>query len=394
MRVNKYMYRLVILTSHPIQYQIPLFRAIAADNKINLTVFFRSDKGIAAPAYDSEFGQKIQWDIPLREGYHYIFTRNLRAVFWALKKQNPDTLIIYGWNSFFNIVTFLIAKTLNMPVIFYGENPLNNELRKNILKIFFKKIFLRYLFRYTNVFLYIGEENKRFYEYYGVSKKKLFFAPYAVNNERFIADSKSLSVNRKALRKKLGIEENDVVILFVGKLIEKKRPMDLLRAYQQLITNNKQPKDKVHVLYVGDGVLRRKLEQYAKKYDFQNIHFVGFKNQTEIWEYYVLSDILVLPSGFGETWGLVVNEAMCFGLPVIVSDTVGCGTDLVKDGKNGFVFSLGDINNLAVLLATLVSNAEKRKRFGKKSLEIIAAYSYKEDLASIKESLEFIKLRR
>ena len=137
--------------------------------------------------------------------------------------------------------------------------------------------------------------------------------------------------------------------------------------------------------------MRLELEKYIKENNLRNVHFVGFKNQTELPQYYAMADIFVLPSGIGETWGLVVNEAMCFGLPVIISDMVGCGKDLVKHGENGYIFPLGDVEKLAEYLADLIKNSKKRKLFGKKSFEIIQDYSHKKDIEGILKALENIK---
>ena len=177
------------------------------------------------------------------------------------------------------------------------------------------------------------------------------------------------------------------VILFLGKLIEKKRPMDLLRAYELLITNNQLPIIP-SLVFVGDGALRPDLETYVKEHDLNGVHFAGFKNQTEIPEYYAMADVFVLPSGPGETWGLVVNEAMCFGLPVIVSDMVGCGPDLVKDGENGYLFDLGDVEMLGNKLYGLVSNRDDIYRFGLMSTKKISGYTYIADVDGIKSSLD------
>jgi glycosyltransferase involved in cell wall biosynthesis len=113
------------------------------------------------------------------------------------------------------------------------------------------------------------------------------------------------------------------------------------------------------------------------------VHFVGFKNQTELPQYYGLADIFVLPSGIGETWGLVVNEAMCFGLPIIVSDLVGCGSDLVKPAENGYTFPVGDVKELVNRLEGLIANRESRIAFGEKSFEIIQNYNYEKDVDGI-----------
>ena len=153
--------------------------------------------------------------------------------------------------------------------------------------------------------------------------------------------------------------------------------MDLLRAYHSLTHNSKLI---IHLLFVGDGALRPELENYAKQHNLNGVHFAGFKNQTELPCYYAIADIFVLPSGAGETWGLAVNEAMCFSLPIVVSSMVGCGPDLVKEGINGYIFPMGNIKRLTLYLKDLTGDKEKRKLFGHKSGELIQAYSYEKDI--------------
>jgi len=183
------------------------------------------------------------------------------------------------------------------------------------------------------------------------------------------------------------LNKDQTVILFTGKLIEKKHPFDLLKAYQRAANNS----SKVALVFVGDGALRPELEKYAKEHNLKNVHFVGFKNQTELPKYYTLADIFILPSGLGETWGLVVNEAMCFGLPIIVSDLVGCGPDLVKYGENGYIFPVRDIKKLTEYLLDLIQNPQKRKKFGKKSFEIIQNYSYEKGIEGILKAFSLLR---
>lgn len=397
-------YKLAILTSHPIQYQAPLFKKLAEHKDIDLVVYFKWNFGVKN-SYDKEFGKEIKWDIPLLEGYKYKFLKNFSlkfsSDFWGqinigiikeaynLKKQNYNAIIVFGWNSFTNWLLFLIAFILGLPVFLISESPLNQELLKSKWKIKTKKAIFGTFFRFINAFLYIGEENKKFYQYYGVPDKKLFFVPYAVDNDRYIEASNKLKNKKNNLRKELGIDKDDIVIFFGGKLIEKKRPMDLLRAYHNIKTQNL--KLKISLLFVGDGILRSELEKYVKESNLENVHLVGFKNQTELPQYYAMADIFVLPSSMGETWGLMVNEAMCFGLPIIISDLVGCGSDLVKNGENGYIFPFGDIEKLSKCFEELVNNSKKGKLFGEKSFEIIQDYSYLKDIAGILTALDYNK---
>ncbi|MBM4389320.1 MAG: glycosyltransferase family 4 protein, partial [Deltaproteobacteria bacterium] len=240
-------------------------------------------------------------------------------------------------------------------------------------------------FKRISAFLCIGEENRKFYEHYGAAKEKLFFAPYAVDNNFFMSEAARLFPKKSELRKLLGLKGNKFIFLFVGKFIDKKRPMDLIRAYELV----KDPKKAL--VMVGDGILKEEAAKYVREQGIENVIFAGFKNQTELPEYYALADALVLPSGSGETWGLVVNEAMCFGLSVIVSDVVGCGPDLVKQDENGFVFHLGNIKELSHCLEELAADPEKKERFGKRSIEIIRDFSFDKDADAIASSLGPIK---
>jgi len=415
---KKKKHKLAILTSHVIQYQTPLFQKFAAFPDVDLTVYFCWDFG-ARKTYDPEFGKEIEWDIPFLSGFKYKFLKNLSSkpsptflgqinlgIILELWANRYDALMVFGWNSFTNWIAFFTAFLRGTPVLLLGENPLNQELLKPAWKRTVKKIlFGKILFLLISALLYIGEQNKRFYKYYGVSGEKLFFVPYAVDNDRFITASKSLRAKRKSLRQEAGIPENATVILFVGKLIEKKRPMDLLRAYEMLansklqIANSKKrtvgnekrfaaSNSPLALVFVGDGALRPALERHVQEYDIPNVHFVGFKNQTELPKYYVISDVFVLPSGEGETWGLVVNEAMCSGLPVVVSDVAGCSSDLVLEGKNGYVIKCGDVETLHQRLLSLITNSKQRSQFGARSVAVIKRYSYEEDMVGITKALD------
>ena len=196
-------YKLAVLTSHPIQYQAPLFKLLAQHQEIDLLVYFCWKFG-AEKTYDVQFGKDIEWDIPLLEGYKYQFFKNFSlrpsSDFWGqinpgivveLIKNRPNAVLVYGWNSFANWIVFATAFLSGLPVLLHGENPLNQELLKSAWKRKIKKIILGWLFKRISVFLYIGEENKKFYQFYGVPEKKMFFAPYAVDNNRYITAAKN-----------------------------------------------------------------------------------------------------------------------------------------------------------------------------------------------------------
>lgn len=390
--------RLAIFMSHPIQYQVPLLVKLAKNEHFKMHTYFFWDFGVKE-TYEADFKREIKWDIPILEGYEYTFLKNysLRpsSKFWGeinfgaiseIFRHRYDAVLVFGWGLFSNWLVIIAALLTGTRIILHGESPMNQEAHKRGWKNGVRSLVLKYLFGRISAFLYIGKENKKFYEYFGVPQTKLFFAPYAVDNERYFNEQKSLPADRVALRKFAGIAETGPVILFVGKLSEKKRPMDLLKAYEILLRSWKGD-TKPLLVYVGDGPLRGDLASYVADHELTNVYFPGFKNQLELSSFYALADVFVLPSGAGETWGLVVNEAMCFGVPVIVSDMVGCGADLVRQGENGFVFPLGDFDKLAKCLSEMLGNEETRKIAGKRSREIIESYSQERDIEGIRTAL-------
>ena len=195
-------YRLAILDSHPIQYKAPLYHKLALHPKIDLTVYFCSNFGMKA-IYDPWFNVKIKWDIPLLSGYKYKFLKNyspkpsVHSFFGLINpgtikelfKNKYDAIIVHGYFSFTNWLAFLGAWITKTPILFRGEMPLNQEFLIPKWKQKIKKLILKLLFKIMSGFLAIGKENKKFYMYYGIPLRKIFFTPYCVENERFIREN-------------------------------------------------------------------------------------------------------------------------------------------------------------------------------------------------------------
>ena len=367
--------------SHPIQYFSPLLSAM--NEKFKLQVYYFSDASVKGN-FDKGFRLKVKWDIPLLEGYHYTFLHNLSPRkslanrFWdvvnpgvitTLVKNRSHVVIVNGWSYFSTLLTIFISKILGKKIWLRAESPLNQELRKNKLVLFTKKIIFKYLFfPFINQFLYIGSENKRFLEYYGVSSKKMIYTPYAVDNNYLRQRHLEFSKNNN-LKEKLNLPLDKKVILFVGKFIEKKRPIDLIKAFQQLKNSNS------ILIMVGEGELRNEMESYIKSEGINGIILTGFINQFAIPEYYELCDVFVMCSGMGETWGLAVNEAMNFEKPIIVSKTCGCSSDLIQEGINGFSFTEGNVSELSFCIDKVLGNEDFCKKAGKASGKIILDFS-------------------
>jgi glycosyltransferase involved in cell wall biosynthesis len=384
--------KLAALISHPIQYFSPLYKEISKLDNIDFKVYFYSDIGTKS-YLDKGFGKEIKFDIPLLEGYKYEFLDNISpfknkdgffkfinlGILKKLVNKEIDILWIHGWYSFTNILSVFTANFLNTPVMLRAE-AYENE-KNSRLKEFIKKIILKLFFQKINIFLSIGSISTEFYKSYGVSEDKIYLMPYTVNNQFFILKYDELKDKKYKLREKYNIPKDLPVILFSGKFINVKRPMDLLKAFEKLV--NEVPSS---LVFMGDGVLRKEMEDYTKRNNIKNVFFMGFRNQTELPEFYAMSDVFVLPSSF-EPWGLVVNEAMCFNLPIIVSDKVGASLDLVKNDLNGYIYSSGDIKALHQKLKVLINDSNKRVDFGNQSERIISKWSYAECIECISKVL-------
>ncbi|HQQ96791.1 MAG TPA: glycosyltransferase family 4 protein [Cyclobacteriaceae bacterium] len=391
------MTRISYLVSHPIQYFSPLFRTIAETPGIELTVYYCHNT-LVDQLVDPGFGKVIKWDIPLLQGYRSVFLRNVSpwrsldnrffglinfGIVTALKRDKSQVVIVHGWSYFTNYLAVIASWCLGKQVWLRGENPLNQELRKPAFLRTIKNIFLRYgLFAFVDKFLFIGKQNRSFYLHYGVRPSQLIYAPYAVDNLKLTEQASQLVDKRGELRRHYAFREDTVVILFAGKFIEKKRPKDVLRAAARLTDLP------IEVVMMGDGPLRDSLLESCKEMSLNSVRLTGFVNQTEIVNYYALADIFVLPSGQGETWGLVVNEAMLFGLPVVVSETVGSADDLVVSESNGYHYPEGDIDKLASCLRRLAEDGARRRRAGEYSRKVVAGYSYDVMIEQILQALK------
>ncbi len=376
--------KIIFINSHPIQYFAPLYRYMN-EQGAQVAAWYasgREDEGL-----DKEFGLAIKWDIPLLEDYEYRFFSNNSWKpshangFWglinlsmivALFQIPKSVLVVHGWHYFTHFAIIMLGKLSGHTICLRNDMPLSHEQQKSGWKQALKRLGLRYiLFPRINYFLYIGNQNRLFYKSYGITDQRLVSCPYAVDNDRF-ANSHN---NMADIKAKLGIPIMDKVILYSAKYISKKRPLDLLRAFKELNAAN------CWLVMVGEGELRSQMEQYVIEHQMQRVMLTGFVNQSVITEYYAASDVFVMCSSLGENWGLSVNEAMNFNLPIIVSDLTGCSDDLVVEGSNGYVFKTGDVSELATKLKQVLINGSLSWR--KSSKEVVAEYSYSTILSNV-----------
>ena len=351
--------RVVIYSSHPIQYQVPWFRALHQTGAVDLLVVFSY---LPTPAQQGQgFGVAFQWDGDLLSGYRWVVARKrtwlkAKSGFFEqvvadssteLREHRAAVALLTGWHLFPLVQWLQAARRAGVPTIMRGESNLMRPRRR------LSELWHKYILRKCDAFLAIGTANRRFYEQYDVAPDRLFSALYFVDNAHFANAARQAMGNRSALRARWGIPEDSICFCFAGKLEPKKRIFTLLHA---LVEASRLTDRALHLLVVGTGEQLESAREFADQMRLA-VTFAGFLNQGEIPSAYVAADCLVLPSDAGETWGLVVNEAMACSRPAIVSDHVGCQIDLVDEGVTGFVFPLDNIDALARSLC-LAANAD------------------------------------
>lgn len=389
-------YRLAYLVSHPIQYQAPLLRFLAAQPDLDVTTLFLSDMSIREYR-DPGFGINIHWDVPLLGGYRHEFLpvvgrrdRITSCRPWVIGLRDRlqaggfDVLWVHGYAHQAMIRAILVARKLGIPVLLRGESHLQSSEYGRVGG-WIKEALLPVVFRLIDGFLAIGSMNRSYYRHYGVPERRIFWTPYAVDNEFFSRRAIESRGSRDMLKRDLGFEPGRPVILFAAKLVPWKRPGDLLEAYARLSPDRRR-EPLPYLLIVGDGPQREWLEARARTLGWRTVKFVGFRNQIDLPRFYDLADVFVLPSA-REPWGLAVNEVMNAGKPVVISDRVGAGFDLVRDGLNGFTIPVGDIGMLAERLRVLTSQQPLCRRMGEESAKRIRAWNFEADLEGLRSAL-------
>jgi glycosyltransferase involved in cell wall biosynthesis len=357
--------RLAILTTHPIQYHGAWFRRLASEPDLSIDVFY-CHEATAQEQAGAGFGVEFDWDVSLLDGYPYRFLQNVArrpsiAGFRGLDtpeikdiiaRERFDAVMINGWHYKSAWQAMRACWKTRTPVMVRSDSHLHTErpLFKRIAKQPFYSRFISKL----DACLPVGKWSSDYFLHYGAAPERVIIVPHVVDTDYFKTESDRLTPQRQTLRPQWGLDDSAVVFLFAGKFIGKKRPLDFVQAVSQAVKTGSQ----VAGLMVGDGPLRRACEELVRSNNVP-IKFTGFLNQSQMSTAYVAADALILPSDGGETWGLVVNEAMACGLPCFVSDKVGCGPDMVISGETGAVFPVGDAGSLADLLSEFAANKKQ-----------------------------------
>jgi glycosyltransferase involved in cell wall biosynthesis len=344
--------KLAALISHPIQYYSPIFRALAA--RCDLHVFFGQHLDANQHA-KTGFRQAFDWDVDLLSGYTSTVLRNVARhpgpdhfmgcdtpeIGVRLRNGNYHAILTAGWYLKCHIQAVLSAKRIGLPVLVRGDSHLGTT--RSTVKRGIKGVINPMFLRLFDGALYVGQKSRAFYEHYHYPAHRLFFSPHCVDNDWFAA--RATAEARAGIRGPRGISPETFVVLLAGKLVSLKRPFDLIAASAICRAQGRA----VEVMVAGSGELETEIRRRADVSDVP-LHMLGFCNQTEMPPAYAAADALAMPSA-SETWGLVANEALACGRPVILSDACGCAPDLAADGTSGRIVPLGNIEALAGAIA-------------------------------------------
>jgi glycosyltransferase involved in cell wall biosynthesis len=379
--------KLAIISTHPIQYYAPVFRALAQSAGVTPRVFFTWSQTAEGAVFDPGFGTSFAWDIPLRDGYDHVFVPNVArdpgsshfggirnpSLTGDITEWGADAVLIYGWNLHSHLRALRYFKG-KIPVLFRGDSTLLDS--SSPMRTLARRLFLRWAYSHVDVAVSVGQNNRDYYLWSGVRPERIAFAPHSVDTVRFRDLGSSHAARARAWREDLGIPADALVFAFAAKFLPKKDPVLLLDAFMSL-------KSSAHLIFVGNGELETTLRERAR--GLANVHFLPFQNQGDMPAVYRLGDVFVLPSrGPGETWGLALNEAMASGRPVIAGSRVGGARDLVQAGVTGWVFESGDGRDLArVLGGALALGRKGLERMGEDAQRMSAGWSTEAAAASI-----------
>ncbi|MGA2482293.1 MAG: glycosyltransferase [Candidatus Acidiferrales bacterium] len=386
-------YRVLCVATHPVQYAAPLFRRMANHSQLDLTVAYCSLQGAQA-GYDPEFGTEVKWDIPLLDGYSWteMPNRSLRpglgrffglvnpGLWTLIRRGRFDAVIIHTGYVYATFWIGLLAAKLSRVPILFGTDAVSLQPRVGgSWKRVVKRVAWPLLFRLADQVLTLSTGGRELMLSLGIPEDRVSLTPYVVDNDWWIA--RSAQVNRAAVRTTWQVTPEQPVILFCAKLQPWKRPLDLLVAFARVDDPS------AVLVFAGEGPLRGQIEAKASALGVQErIRMLGFVNQSQLPGVYSAADVLILSSQY-EAFGVVVNEAMLSGRPVIASDRVGATRDLIIPGCTGFVYPCGDTAALAEILREVIGDSGHLVEMGRAARERMTSWSPQENIAATVDAI-------
>jgi glycosyltransferase involved in cell wall biosynthesis len=392
--MNSHQYRILIIASHPVQYGVPLYRLMEKDPRIDIQVAYCSMQGVQA-SFDAGFGTEITWDIPLLDGYSWQQIDNNSpkpklGSFWGLMnlglwntiaENNFDAVIIYTGYTYISFwIAAVAAKWKGAKLLFSSDSSELKPRNRKKWKTWLKSLILPRIFKLADIVMVTSTLGKQVIESLGIPEQNIALTPFVVDNDRWLSEASHVDV--KLVRKEWDIPENATVLLFCAKLQDWKRPQDVLKAFAQANVQNS------YLIFAGEGPLKSDLKVEAESLGLiDKVKFLGFVNQSQLSSIYRSANVFILPSDY-EPFGVVVNEAMLCGCPVIVSDRVGARVDLVKNGETGFIYPCGDIEALTKILQEVLPDRDRLIKMGVAATKLMEYWSPHKNIEALVKALE------
>jgi glycosyltransferase involved in cell wall biosynthesis len=386
-------HRVLLVCTHPVQYFAPILQRMAVHPELDIQVAYCSLQG-AQPGMDPEFGVAVAWDVPLLEGYPWVQVPNRfwqadLGRFWGLfnpglwglvREGGHDAVILLTGYHYASFWVALAAAKFHRKAVLFGTDAVELRARDGRgWKSVAKRWFWPALFRLADIVIVPSTRGVALMRSLGLPPDRVVLTPYVVDNDWW--SERAATVERAAVRRAWGVPEDAPVVLFCAKLQSWKRPLDLLRGFA---ASNERG---AHLVFAGEGPLRLALETEARSLGLDDrVHFIGFANQTQLPEIYRASDLMVLPSEY-EPFGVVVNEAMLCGCPVVVSDRVGAGYDLITSGENGFVFPFGDVESLATILRKALTAPDHLRVLGDSARRRMQSWAPSDNINAVAQAV-------
>ncbi len=387
-------YRVLLVGSHPVQYAAPVFRKMAAHPQLDILVAYCSLQGAEA-GVDPGFGVEVEWDVPLLQGYPWIYVPNqspkprLESFFglvnprlWQIVREGWFHAVVvftgYAYASFWIVAA---AARASRTALLFGTDAYSLQPRDGRRwKAKVKRLFWPRLFRLADMVIVPSSGSVSLMRSLGIPAERVALTPYVVDNDWWIRQAGR--VDRAAVRAEWQIPEDAPVVLFCAKLQPWKRPLDVLYAFRRAEL------PAAWLVFAGEGPLRPRLEAEARTLGLADrVRFLGFVNQSRLPAIYRASDLSVLPSEY-EPFGVVVNEAMLCGCPTAVSDCVGARFDLVRPGETGFVFPCGDVDALAAVFREVLPNRDRLRQMGEAARTRMSNWSPEQNIEALVGAIE------
>lgn len=360
--------KLVIVTEIIAPYRIPVFNALARRKEIELHVMFLSENDASLRQWRI-YKDEIKFPFGVLPSWRHRFGRyNVllnRGVLSTLNKIRPDVVMCGGYNYLASWESAAWARIHRVPLLLWSESTALDRRRRYRFVEFMKRRFLSL----CRAFVVPGRSALQYLQDLGIPNERIFTAPNAVDIQLFAASAAEARREELQVRSRLSLPLR--YFLYVGRLVRAKGVFDLVEAYARL---DHEIRAKVGLVFVGDGGDRSELVERASQITPGMVQFPGFVHREELSEFYGLADALIFPT-HTDTWGLVVNEAMSCGLPIIAGSVAGCVADLVQDGWNGLVVPPRDPSQLAAAMARLAGDSGLHIEMGSRSAQRAEAYS-------------------